>query len=305
MVRRGFAGLGLLELSADLPAIRAVAGFPAALVAAPVLVPWTQTVLADADVSGVQVDVLPHQPERLALPQAEGEGDDPAGAVAEFRRLQQEALNLLDGVWLDLLFVQARSLGDLSDVLGDVPAPDRLAQRNADGPVNVVGGSCGAAVLLHPLVELFEVLRLQPLQLVSTEAGHEVNSYVHLVSVVAVLADVLLGDVLHPVLKPRLDGPLLSRLPHLAVLALAFQLADRLGDLGARLSLDVTAVWLAIRSDSYGDAAVPLSVGTEVDGRRAVGLPGALFPLPPRADSFGVGMSTGRHRVGWRPVVMG
>lgn len=60
--------LGGLVLAAGLLLLGAVAGFPAArIVPAAVGVLGAQPVLADPDVSRVQVDVLPVQPERLPL----------------------------------------------------------------------------------------------------------------------------------------------------------------------------------------------------------------------------------------------
>lgn len=130
------------------------------------------------------------------------------------------------------------------------------------------------------------MLGLQAVELVSAQAGDEVNAYVDLVPGVRVLGDVRLGDVLNPVLKPALDGPTLPRLPKLLVVAGPLHLADGLGHLGLCLPLDVTAVGLSVITDTDGHPAVPLSVLAEVDGRGPVGLTGALVlwhACPPQA----------------------
>ncbi|MFJ3306191.1 hypothetical protein ACIPSA_24300 [Streptomyces sp. NPDC086549] len=77
-------------------------------------------------------DILPVQAQRLTLAEPERQGDDPARAVAELGRFHKEAPNLFDRVRLDVLFFEARSLGDLSSVGDDVPAPHSLAPSVTD-----------------------------------------------------------------------------------------------------------------------------------------------------------------------------
>ena len=137
MVRRPARDLVLL-VSRRMLSSGAVAGLPSATVAAAVRVLRPQSVLSGPEVSGVEVDVFPHEPECFSLSQAQREGDDPAGAVAQLRGLQEEALNLLDRVGLDVLFFQARGPGDLGRIGGDVPAPYCLAEGDADRAVHVM-----------------------------------------------------------------------------------------------------------------------------------------------------------------------
>jgi hypothetical protein len=107
------AGLGGVVLAAGLLFLGAVASFPAArVVAAAVGVLGAETVLADADVARVQVDVFPVEPECFPLAETERQ-DDPPRAVAEPGGLDEETLNLLDRERLYVLFFETRRLGDL------------------------------------------------------------------------------------------------------------------------------------------------------------------------------------------------
>jgi hypothetical protein len=64
------------------------------------------------------------QAERLPLAETERQGDDPTRAVAEPGRFDEQALYLLNRERLDVLFFQARRLGDLGGIGDDVPATD-------------------------------------------------------------------------------------------------------------------------------------------------------------------------------------
>jgi hypothetical protein len=198
-------------LAPDRLSLRAVAGLSPArfTVAAPVPVLGTKSVLADADVPGIQIDVFPVKPERLPLAETERQGNDPPRAVSKLGRFDEQTLNLLDRVRLDVLFLEAWSLGNLSGVRGDMPAAYRLAQCHPDRAVHVVSGTRRAPRALHLPIEALQVFRLQALKPVGAQAGDEVNPNVDLVAVVRVLRDVGLGDVLDPVLKPALDRPAL------------------------------------------------------------------------------------------------
>ena len=217
----------------------------------------TEAVLADADVSSVQVDVFPVETERLPLAETECQGDDPPRAVTELGGLDEEALNLLDRERLDVLFFESRSLGDLGHVGGDVTASLGLTEGDPDRPVSVVGGAGGAPGLLHLPVEALQVLGLQFVELVGTQAGDEVNAYIDLVAVVRVLGDVRLGDVLDPVLKPGLQRPALARLPELLVVPRPLHFAYSLGDFGLGLALDVAAVRSSAVAQAGGGVLPP------------------------------------------------
>ncbi|GAA3228104.1 hypothetical protein GCM10020256_40040 [Streptomyces thermocoprophilus] len=66
------------------------------------LVAGPQPTTAYTDDAELEVDVVPLHAEDLALAQAEGERDDPAGGVAVLARFGKEVLDLLDRVRLDL-----------------------------------------------------------------------------------------------------------------------------------------------------------------------------------------------------------
>ena len=238
---------------------------------------------ADADDACVKVEVRPLEPEHLALPEAEGQGDHPAGGVPPLPGGQQNALDLLHRVRLDLLLFKARRLGDLGDVHGEVAPADRFAEGHPECAVGLVGSGGLAAAVLHLLVEALQVLRLQLDEAVGAQAGYEVDADGDLVAGDGVLGDADRGDVLDPVGEPRLDCPGLAGLADGAGVALFFQFADELGDLGAGLAGDVAAVGGAVVLDADGHAAVPAAVLPLVNGGGTVGLAGVGHVRPPQA----------------------
>ncbi|MCW8219624.1 MULTISPECIES: hypothetical protein [Streptomyces] len=66
----------------------------------------------------------------------------------------------------------------------------------------------------HLGVKRPQILGLQTIELVGSDAGHELDTYVDFVAVIGVLADVLLSDALDPVLKPDPERPHLAGLPN-------------------------------------------------------------------------------------------
>ncbi|MEE4541340.1 hypothetical protein V2S66_05090 [Streptomyces sp. V4-01] len=117
------------------------------------------------------------------MAQAEGQGDDPTGGAAVLVGFEKLALDLRQGVRLDLLLIELRGLGDGGRVDGEVAATLSLVERRPDGAVGLVRSSCRTAGFLHALVEAFQVLRLKLLQAVSTDAGYEVVGDGHAIAV--------------------------------------------------------------------------------------------------------------------------
>lgn len=189
-------------------------------------------------------------------------------------RFGEEALDLFDGVRLDLLLFDLGSLGNGPRVRGEVLATHGLVESGADRAVGLVGGAGGAAVVLHLLVEPLQMLGVELLQAVGAEAGNEVVVDRHPISVDRVLRDVRGSDVLDPVGEPRLHGPRLASLADGPLVALALQVADDLGDLGAGLAADVAPVRGAVVFDADGDVAVPTTVLAPEDRGGTVGLAG-------------------------------
>ncbi len=83
----------------------------------------------------LQVHVVPGEPERLALAQAERQR--PPGAVAPLGCGLQEPVDLGHVVRLDLFLVQLRRLGQQHRVAGQVGPADCLVQRGPERPVDV------------------------------------------------------------------------------------------------------------------------------------------------------------------------
>ncbi len=172
-----------------------------------------------------------------------------------------------------------------------MPAAHRLTERRPQGAQRLMRGRRGAAVRLHPEHERFDVLRLQPLQPVRAETGHQVHADRDAVAVDGVLGHRRRGDVLDPVLQPARHGPRAARLADRAAVALPLQLAHLRRDLGFGLAADVPPVGLAVISYTDGHPTVPGPVSAEVDAGRAVGRAGSFFPFAGHADQTPLGAS--------------
>src|SRR5206468_2488048 len=142
--------LGVAGVGSELPALWTVSGgLPATRPVAFVLVPRALPAPADGERAGVEVDVGPAEAERFALAQTEGERDGPAGAVPPLAGSGEDALDLLDGVRLDLHLGQPRRLRERGRVGQEVAAANRFAERGPDGAVRLLRGAGGAAGTDH------------------------------------------------------------------------------------------------------------------------------------------------------------
>ncbi len=112
-------GAGVLPL-------RAVAGCPAASAAAAVRVLRAQPGAADADGGFVQVDAVPLESERLALPQPQRERQRPPGAVTPSGGGFEQPLDLRHVVRLDVLVVEHRGVGQLGGIAPEAAPADGL-----------------------------------------------------------------------------------------------------------------------------------------------------------------------------------
>jgi hypothetical protein len=136
-----------------------------------VLRPYTAT--AHSQHAPVEIDICPHQAERLALAETERERDCPSGAVAVLLRLGEYPLHVGHAVWFDLVvsFIDPWRPGNRGRVARDSLSPVRLSERCSNGPVCLVRRRRPAAVALHLRVQPLKVLRLELVQAVSPDAG--------------------------------------------------------------------------------------------------------------------------------------
>ncbi len=89
--------------------------------------------------AGIQINLGPFQPERLPLPQAQGQSDSPAGTVTTLPRRLKQALHLLDRVRLDFrLIAEAWRLRERRHVSGQVAPAYRFTQRCSHRSVRLV-----------------------------------------------------------------------------------------------------------------------------------------------------------------------
>nr|WP_244308393.1 hypothetical protein [Kineococcus rubinsiae] len=116
--------------------------------------------LSDVDDARVEVDVVPLQPERFALPQPQRERDRPSGRVALPRGCREDCSGLVRQQWLHLDAFGARSVDQRCDVAADSPALQGHLQCLAHDAVDLEHRRRCESFGGEASVELFEVLRL-------------------------------------------------------------------------------------------------------------------------------------------------
>ncbi|MDQ2839383.1 MAG: hypothetical protein M3Y89_18615 [Actinomycetota bacterium] len=82
----------------------------------------------------VEVDVIPHEPECLALAESEGQCDRPAGAVADPGCRFQDRSRFVTGERLEVGLDKTPRLGQRRRVESDDPAPDGQAEGGTKTP---------------------------------------------------------------------------------------------------------------------------------------------------------------------------
>ena len=272
--------------------LRASSRGPAAAAAAAVLVLGPQPRTADAQDAVIEVYVLPPQTQCLPLPQAQRQGQGPPGAVAPSAGYVQQALDLLDAVRLDFLFLQLRRLGQQHRVASQVGSPDSLVQGGPQRPVDVVSTARGHPVALKLRVQALHMLGRELLQAVGADPGNEVVDDVNPVPGMGVLRYVRWDcDGADPMLKPLGDGPALTGRSCGAAVALPLQGAYLPGHLGAGGTPDVAPIGPPVVAHAHRDPADPTPVLVLVDRGSEVRAAGAA-----RAGSVPVR----RHCCHWR-----
>jgi hypothetical protein len=120
------------------------------------------------------------------------------------------------------------------------------------------------ALLDERVVELFEVLGLEPVEPLSPEVRRDVHADHRLVALQRPRSYAAGCDVRQPVGEPRFDGVAVDR-GYRAGLAPHLELADLPDDLVASLRGPVPSVRLAVGTGANGDPPVPAAVGGPED----------------------------------------
>jgi hypothetical protein len=154
-----------------------------------------------------QVNATPFQAERFTFAKSQGQGDGEPDTVSSAGCGRENSLSFLDGEGFDFLFLKVRGLGELSRVASQVTAPHRFVECGFRGAVDLVGGSGGASRANHPAIELLQVLGLEPIQPVRTDAWDEVFVYGGSISGNCCAAACRGCDGFHPVGQPLFEGP--------------------------------------------------------------------------------------------------
>ncbi|MDT0278163.1 hypothetical protein RM425_19855 [Blastococcus sp. DSM 46792] len=186
-----------------------------------------------------EVDVLPLQRQGLGLPQAEREGDGPAGGVADAGRGVQHGTGLaeVEGGG-DVAGALGRRVDERGDVARDVAALDGDGEGTGQDAVVPEHGSGGVAGVEQGGVELVEMLGSQPIEAVPAESGDQVVADGRLVALQCPLPHPARGDGGEPVLQPVGDGRG-RRLADRSGLALPLELSDLRDHDGAALAADM------------------------------------------------------------------
>ena len=77
---------------------------------------------ADGQCPGVEIDVLPPESERLALPEPQGQGDAPPGTITPRCSQPADAQRFIEGQWLNLIVAGRRGVNKSGDIAGNVSA---------------------------------------------------------------------------------------------------------------------------------------------------------------------------------------
>nr|WP_246159576.1 hypothetical protein [Nocardioides antri] len=154
----------------------------------------------------VQVDVLPQQSQRLALPHAERERDRPARWLERGLRGLEDAAALLDRERLHLDVLDARRPRDQRRVTGQAPPAYRLVEGGPQDAMDGADGVGGVAVGLHPAVVRLEVLGLDLAHPPRPESRHDMEAHLTAVRRQGLPSRRHRQHVLEPVLEPRFEG---------------------------------------------------------------------------------------------------
>ncbi|HEY2043975.1 MAG TPA: hypothetical protein VGH11_14950 [Jatrophihabitans sp.] len=131
-------------------------------------------------------------------------------------------------------------------------------------------GCCGQALVEQVTVEVFEVLGLEAVEAVASDAGRDVHPHHRLVALQGARSYASGRDVGQPMLEPAGDGVGGDR-GHLAGLALDLEVADLLDDLLAGLAAAVAPIALTVGLQPDRDPAVPTAELVLEDRRLAGG----------------------------------
>ena len=226
---------------------------------------------ADGERADVEVDVGPAKPQRLGLAEAYGQRDSPPRWVAALLGGLQHSPRLIDrqrecrrGA------LDGRRVDERRHVAHDFPALHGDAQSARQHPVQAENGRGGQALVVEQrAVQLFQVLWLQTVEAVVTDAGAQVQADQRLVALQGASADAARRDVLEPVVEPVADGRCSASCLGSSCVALGLQGPNLGNDVSPPGAGDVPPITPPVLLESYGDVAVPAARRVLVDRRLA------------------------------------
>ena len=145
--------------------------------------------LADRHRPGVRVDLWPGQGERLALTEAGGQGQHPAGRVASVAGGLEQATRFVLAERFDLLRPRGRRVDERADVAGQQAALHRHHQRPGQAAVHLEHAGAVEAWPLQTYERRLDLLGGQLAQADPTKVGHQVPPDDHLLRAERGLAD--------------------------------------------------------------------------------------------------------------------
>ena len=128
---------------------------------------------ADGQCPGVEIDMPPLEPKRLALAQPEGQGDAPPGAVPLGRGQPENPQRFIEGQRLDFVVAGRRGVDQGGNVAGGVAALHGDLQSARQYAVDLEHGGGCQALGFQPSVEALDVLRSEPVQTVLAQPRND------------------------------------------------------------------------------------------------------------------------------------
>ena len=225
--------------------------------------------------AGVEVDVLPHQAERLPLAQPEGQRDRPACSIQPSTRGLQDGPALVRGQRFDLGALHPRRPGQGGGVGHQALAPHGLVEAGAQDAMHAVHDMGRPAVVHQLAVEPLEGLGAQLGQPRGSEGRDDVHAQVAGVPGAGLPPHRERQYLLEPVLEPLLERDGVEQPRLLPAVAGVLQLAHGGVELALGRPAEVPAVALPVQAAPDGDPGVPPAVGAAISRRGAVTVRGA------------------------------
>jgi hypothetical protein len=240
----------------------------------------------------LEVDVVPHQPQRLALPQPQGQRDRPPRTVGKLGRRQQYPSALLQRIRFELDLTDARDDRVDARVGDQQPALDGGVQHRAQDPVQ--RDSTLREPLGHPVEQVVDVAYREPGQRLGPQWDAVGTDQAGVVVERLGLASAL--DDHQPLVEPLAQSQLLIRtraMPGAGTFALQRRHLRR--DLRARASSHMPPDRLARIGAPHRDIPLPTTILSSINRGAAIGHPATgLTPAHDAATEAFASVRVGR-----------